>query len=171
MSFVNPLTAMAMLDIAKAKPTKAVIVNAAASSLGRMLNRLLPAEGIEVINIVRRQQQVDLLKKEGAVYIIDSSLPDFEEKLGELAIKLDAKVCYDAIGGAATAQILKKMPKKSTIHVYGLLSGESLRDIDVGDLLYSHKTITGLFLPNWLEQKGTIKLLPSFFKLRKLLLR
>jgi hypothetical protein len=43
------------------------------------------------------------------------------------------------------------MPKKSTIHVYGLLSGESLRDIDVGDLLYSHKTITGLFLPNWLE--------------------
>ena len=87
-----------MLDIAKAKPTKAVIVNAAASSLGRMLNRLLPAEGIEIINIVRRQQQVDLLKKEGAVHIIDSSLPDFEEKLGELAIKLDAKVCYDAIG-------------------------------------------------------------------------
>ena len=55
MSFVNPLTAMAMLDIAKAKPTKAVIVNAAASSLGRMLNRLLPGEGIEIINIVRRQ--------------------------------------------------------------------------------------------------------------------
>lgn len=92
-----------------------------------------------------------MLKKEGAVHIIDSSLPDYEEKLGELAAKLDAKVCYDAIGGAATAQILKKMPKKSTIHVYGLLSGESLRDIDVGDLLYSHKTITGLFLPNWLE--------------------
>jgi NADPH:quinone reductase-like Zn-dependent oxidoreductase len=55
MSFVNPLTAMAMLDIASSKNVKAVIVNAAASSLGRMLNRFLPAEGIEIINIVRRQ--------------------------------------------------------------------------------------------------------------------
>jgi NADPH:quinone reductase-like Zn-dependent oxidoreductase len=55
MSFVNPLTAIAMLDIAKAKPTKTVIINAAASALGRMLNRLLPGEGIEIINIVRRQ--------------------------------------------------------------------------------------------------------------------
>jgi NADPH:quinone reductase-like Zn-dependent oxidoreductase len=55
MSFVNPLTAMAMLDIAKSKKAKAVIVDAAASSLGRMLNRFLPHEGIEILNIVRRQ--------------------------------------------------------------------------------------------------------------------
>jgi NADPH:quinone reductase len=54
MSFVNPLTAIAMLDIANAKKTKAVIVDAAASSLGRMLNRFFPPEGIEIINIVRR---------------------------------------------------------------------------------------------------------------------
>lgn len=55
MSFVNPLTAMAMLDIAKAKSVHTVIVDAAASALGRMLNRLLPPEGIEVINIVRKE--------------------------------------------------------------------------------------------------------------------
>jgi NADPH-dependent curcumin reductase CurA len=45
---------MAMLDIAKQKKTKTVIVDAAASSLGRMVNRLLPPEGIDVINIVRK---------------------------------------------------------------------------------------------------------------------
>ncbi len=54
MSFVNPLTAMAMLDLAQANGVKAVIINAAASSLGRMLNRFLPVEGVEIINIVRR---------------------------------------------------------------------------------------------------------------------
>ena len=53
--FVNPLTAMAMLDIAESKKIKTVIVNAAASSLGRMLNRLLPPEGVQIINIVRRE--------------------------------------------------------------------------------------------------------------------
>lgn len=55
MSFVNPLTAMAMLDIAESKKIKTVIVNAAASSLGRMLNRFLPPEGVQIINIVRRE--------------------------------------------------------------------------------------------------------------------
>ena len=58
MSFVNPLTAMAMLDLANTNKTKTVIVNAAASALGRMLNRYLPPEGVEVINIVRREEQV-----------------------------------------------------------------------------------------------------------------
>lgn len=55
MSFVNPLTAIAMLDLANTKKSKCVIINAAASSLGRMLNRFLPSEGIEIINIVRRE--------------------------------------------------------------------------------------------------------------------
>lgn len=58
MSFVNPLTAIAMLDIAQSKKAKAVIVDAAASALGRMLNRLLPPEGIEILNIVRKPEQV-----------------------------------------------------------------------------------------------------------------
>jgi len=150
MSFVNPLTAMAMLDLAKSKKTKAVIVDAAASSLGRMLNRFLPPEGIEVLNIVRRVEQVELLKKEGATHIINSEEEGFEETLKLQAAKLQATVCYDAIGGAITGRILKCMPKKSIIYVYGLLSGESLHGVDVGDLLYGHKTITGLFLPNWL---------------------
>jgi hypothetical protein len=54
MSFVNPLTAIALLDYAKKKQTKAVIANAAASALGRMFNRIIPPEGIDVINIVRK---------------------------------------------------------------------------------------------------------------------
>lgn len=58
MSFVNPLTAIAMLDVLKQKKSKAVILTAAASSLGRMLNRFLPPEGVEVINIVRKEEQV-----------------------------------------------------------------------------------------------------------------
>lgn len=78
MSFVNPLTAMAMLDLAKTKSVKAVIVNAAASSLGRMLNRFLPPEGIEIINIVRKEEQAEVLRKEGANHILNSNDPEFE---------------------------------------------------------------------------------------------
>ena len=49
-----------------------------------------------------------------------------------------------------TGTILKCMPNKSILYIYGLLSGEHMNNIDTGDMLYGHKTITGLFLPNWM---------------------
>lgn len=63
MSLINPLTVMAMLDIVKAKKSKCVIITAAASALGRIINRMFPAQGIEVINIIRRDEQEEVLKK------------------------------------------------------------------------------------------------------------
>ncbi len=55
MSFVNPLTALAMLDKTKSGKHQAIIHTAAASSLGRMLNRIFIPEGIPIINVVRRE--------------------------------------------------------------------------------------------------------------------
>lgn len=72
MSFVNPLTALAMLEKTKSGSHKAIIHTAAASSLGRMLNRLFNDAEIPIINVVRREEQVELLKKEGAKYVLNS---------------------------------------------------------------------------------------------------
>lgn len=69
-----------------------------------------------------------------------------------------------------SGKILKCMPKYSEVHVYGVLSGQNVNNVDVGDLLYNHKTVTGLFLPNWMEAKGSIMILPTMLKLRKWLL-
>jgi len=63
MSFVNPLTALAMLDKTKTGGHKAIIHTAAASSLGRMLNRIFAPEEIPIINVVRKEEQVEILKK------------------------------------------------------------------------------------------------------------
>jgi NADPH2:quinone reductase len=85
MSFVNPLTALAMLDKTKTGGHKAIIHTAAASSLGRMLNRIFAPEEIPIINVVRKEEQVEILKKEGAKYILNSETPTFEEDLKKLA--------------------------------------------------------------------------------------
>ena len=52
-------------------------MTAAASALGKIVNRFFPKEGIEVINIVRREEQVETMKKEGAKYILNSSDENF----------------------------------------------------------------------------------------------
>ena len=65
MSFINPLTASAFIDITKKGGHKSIMLTAAASSLGQMVNRLGRKEGIQIVNVVRRDAQVDLLKAQG----------------------------------------------------------------------------------------------------------
>jgi NADPH:quinone reductase len=68
---VNPLTVVGMTSIyQKFADRKGIIHTAAASSLGRMLNKRCQRLGIPLLNIVRRQEQADLLKAEGAQHII-----------------------------------------------------------------------------------------------------
>ncbi len=122
MSLVNPLTAIGFVDIAKQLNAKTIIHTAAASSLGRMVNRYLPIEKLNVINVVRRQEQVDLLMKEGAKVVVNSEEEGFEDKMKHLIKEHNVKLAFDAIGGDMTGRLLKMMPKGSTAYVYGSLS-------------------------------------------------
>ena len=58
----------------------------------------------------------------GAEHVLNSSEPGFDEALSKLARRLNATVCFEAICGSTTSQIMKAMPPKSIILVYGLLS-------------------------------------------------
>ena len=109
-SFVNPLTALAMVGTMRLDGFKALIHTAAASNLGQMLVKLCLAEGIDLVNIVRSQEQVDLLKGLGAKYVVDSSQPDFMKSLTEAIGETQAFLAFDAIGGGRLAgQILTAM--------------------------------------------------------------
>ena len=46
MSLVNPLTVLGFLDILKSNKEKSVVMTAAASALGKIVNRFFPKEGI-----------------------------------------------------------------------------------------------------------------------------
>ena len=83
-SFVNPLTVVAFLELAKNNKHNFVIHTVGASSLGRMMNRLFAENGIQVINIVRRKEQEELLAKEGVKIVLNQTDPDFDEKLREI---------------------------------------------------------------------------------------
>ena len=79
--FVNPLTALGMVETMKAEGHKALVHTAAASNLGQMLNKLCIADGVPLVNIVRRPEQVEILKRLGAKCICDSSEPTFKADL------------------------------------------------------------------------------------------
>jgi NADPH:quinone reductase-like Zn-dependent oxidoreductase len=90
--------------------------------IGRMLVRYFKANGVHVINVVRRQEQVDILKNEGAEYVLNSSDPEFTKNLEALSAELKATIAFDAIGGEQTATILSALPNGSKVLIYGALS-------------------------------------------------
>ncbi len=132
-AIINPLTALAIVEELKKKGHKSLIHTAAASSLGRILLPLCLKENIGIICVVRKKLYVDQLKALGAKYVLDSTATEFDKELAELATKLDVHACFDAVAGDLTGRIVKAMPGKSTIYLYGRMAG-TLQSIDPGDI-------------------------------------
>lgn len=108
--FVNPLTALGMVETMRREGHTALVHAAAASNLGQMLNRICIQDGISLVNIVRKQEQIDLLRKLGAKYICNSSSPTFIQELTQALTETGATLAFDPIGGGKlTSQILSCM--------------------------------------------------------------
>jgi NADPH2:quinone reductase len=108
--FVNPLTALGMVETMRREGHKALVHTAAASNLGQMLNRICQKDGVALVNIVRKPEQKELLASAGAKYVCVSSSPNFMSELTEALVATGATLAFDATGGGSLAgQILTAM--------------------------------------------------------------
>lgn len=168
MMVVNPMTAMAFMQIAREEKHRAIINNAAASSLGKMLIRLSLSQGIPLISVVRKEEQVESLKKMGAIHVLNSSSDTFAKELKALAEELGATLILDAVTGSQTSILLEAAPRGSTLLAYARLSGEAI-EADPGSIMKGEKKIAGFLLGNWLQTKGLLFKLRFVSKVKKAL--
>ena len=149
-AFVNPLTALAMVETMRAEGHKALVHTAAASNLGQMLNRICIADGVSLVNIVRSAEQARILRDIGAKYVVDSTSENFRDELVDALAETGATLAFDAIGGGKLAgQILAAMEVAANrntttysrygsnthkqVYIYGRLDlGATLIGADVG---------------------------------------
>ncbi len=101
--FINPLTALSMVETMRAEGHSALVHTAAASNLGQMLVRICAADGVGLVNIVRRPEQAEVLRELGAAHVVDSSQPAFPDRLTEAIRETGATLAFDAIGGGSLA--------------------------------------------------------------------
>jgi NADPH:quinone reductase len=105
--FVNPLTALAFVETMQSEGHTALIHTAAASNLGQMLVKICAKDGVPLVNIVRSDAQVALLKGIGATHICNMSEPSFIADLTAALVETGATIAFDALGGGKLAgQIL-----------------------------------------------------------------
>ena len=166
--FVNPLTALSMVETMKLEDHTALVHTAAASNLGQMLNKICQADGVELVNIVRRQEQVDILKGLGAKYIVNSSSDSFMKDLTDAIHATGATLAFDATGGGELAShILTAMEAAAarTPGAYSIYGSIKHKQVYLyGALDVSATTLTrgygmawgvgGWLLPNFLTKIG-----------------
>lgn len=167
-AFVNPMTALGFVENAKMDGQRAIVHAAAASNLGQMLVKICDEDGMELVNIVRKQEQVDLLKGLGARWVVNSSADDFLPKLMEAIAATDAYYGFDPIGGGTTVDACFKamervaVSKMTTYNRYG--SNQQKRmfiygRLDTGPTILTPSygfgwTLSGWLLTPFLAQAG-----------------
>ena len=135
---VNPMTALGFVETAKMEGHKAIVHAAAASNLGQMLHRICAEDGIPLVNIVRSDDQVAMLRGQGAEHVLNSTDENFQKTLTAAVELTGATIAFDPIGGGLLSnQILtamevaaqKRMPvwsrygsdEHKQIYIYGML--------------------------------------------------
>lgn len=148
-AIINPMTVISIVEAVRARKGTVFIHTAAASQLGQMLVRYCQQEGMVLVNLVRRKEQVDILEKLGAQYIVDTSEETWESKLQALIQQLKISHAFDCISGESTGKLLSLLPPGSTVWVYGRLAG-TLQKLDPVDFIYRQKKLEGFLLTTWL---------------------
>ena len=175
--FVNPLTALSMVEVMRMEGRTGLVHTAAASNLGQMLVRICRDDGVPLVNIVRRPEQATILAGLGALHVCDSSSDNFVGDLTAALVATSATVAFDAIGGGRLAgQILSCMETAanatakeysrygSTVHkqvyIYGGLDRGPTELVRSFGMTWS---VSGWLLTPFLQQLGV----PGMLRLRE----
>jgi len=167
---INPMTAVGLLETARSNGHEAAVHTAGASQVGRMLLRLAAEKEFPLINMVRRGEQVELLKSLGAKHVLNTSDEDFVDQLNNLAARLNATTAFEAIGGEMTGIVLGALPAGSTVYVYGALSEEDCSRIDPIEIIFNEKRVCGFYLGAWLQQLGLLGIVRASRRVQRLLI-
>ncbi len=167
---VNPLTAVALLETAQRAGYRAAVHTVGASQLGRMMLKIADDMSFPLVQIVRREEQVALLKSLGAQHVLNSSQPDFSNDLKSICDKLHITAAFEAVAGDMTGVVLNALRPKSTVYLYGALSHQPCSGIDPIEIVFHQKTLTGFYLGNWLRDRGLFGVIRTASTVQKLLI-
>jgi NADPH:quinone reductase len=164
---VNPLTALALVEIARRGRHRALVNTAAASALGAMISRLARREGLPVIGVVRREGQRDEVLADGARLALVSTEAGFDDRLRVASLEWGATLVLDAVAGDFTGRLLAAAPHGSRVVVYGALSGDAVR-ADPRALFLGDRRLEGFYLPVWLRSQGLLGLARAGLRAQRL---
>lgn len=166
---VNPLTVHTMIQEMKEKKYSAIVQTAAASALGRMIIRACKANGIKTINIIRKEEQIKLLKDEGGDEVLNSADPNFKDNYKKAVAAHKPGAIFDAIAGDFSVELLRELPQYGTLYIYGALQEIAIKGVTVDLFIFQNKSIQGFHVGEKFQHYGGITKVPEISKVPELL--
>lgn len=165
-AWINPMTALAMVDTMRREAHSAIVLTAAASSLGQMVNRLCIRDGVPIVNVVRSEQQLMALRALGATHVCNSTSPEFEGELLEALLHTGATLAFDATGGGNLAGKILHAMEQALAHAnhptagYGSMTHKQLYffgGLDPSPVQFSRSFGMAWGIGGWLLQTALAK--------------
>ncbi len=152
--FVNPATVLAMVRHVLAVPKAAwLLQSAAGSNLGRMIIKLGQHDGFKTLNVVRRREAVEELKRLGGDAVICSAEGPISQQVRQIAGSGEVRFAVDPVGGDTGSQIFRSLSPGGRLLLYGTLSGEPLQ-VDPRLVISGPRTVEGFWLGHWMRQRS-----------------
>ncbi len=169
MFFVNPASALAMVQYILRVPRGCwLLQSAAGSALGRMVIRLGKECGFRTINLVRRAEQVEELRQAGGDVVLCTSTEPIVERVLQLTAGKGVSFALDAVSGTTGAQMVECLGRGGRMLVYGVLANEPMR-IESRTLIVGQKRVEGFWLSEWMRQQRVWTLLGLFRRIGKMM--
>jgi NADPH:quinone reductase len=151
---VGPLTSWLMLtEYSKVNPGDWVIQNAASGAMGRFNREVAKSLGVQMIDVVRRSEAADELRRAGASFVIDSSSEDVASRVKDVTGGNGVSVALDAVGGESGGELLQTLATRGVHILYGALSFQPL-PVPVGKPIFSELRVQGFWLDYWLRESS-----------------
>lgn len=166
--YVNALTVMMFADVIENEKHKAIMQNAAACSIGKMLLRWCNYHDIKCINIIRREEQANQLKELAADVILNSETENFETELRILSQRYEVSAAFDCIGGSLSGIMLESLCDYGVLYVHGKISKQPISGISPSSFIFRGKKVQGLWVRPWFHGLSRMKRMAVMQKIQNL---
>jgi NADPH:quinone reductase len=167
--FVNPASALIMTRyVLRVQAGEWLLQTAAGSALGRMVIRLGQRYGFRTLNVVRRSEQADEIRRAGGTAVIATDSESLPERVSALTEGQGVPYALDAVGGATGSAAVGTLARGGRMLVYGRLSGEPLT-LDAITLLVGQKRVEGFWLSEWVRDQNLFTMLLLFRRLGRMI--
>ena len=149
---VNPLTAWCMLtQYIQLEKGSWVIQNAANSGVGTCVIQIAKILGLRTINLVRREEPIEQLKKLGG----DCVLLDNKESIlhiQEILKDTPPMLALNAVGGDSALRLMSSLGKKAHHITYGAMSRRSLK-VPNSIIIFKQLSLHGFWVTEWAKEQ------------------